>query len=79
MSKNAHYEEIKPISNVDKEYIDEHESDSAILQYDSDEASVENEESGNKESLNLGRIFETSNENLFLNRTFIKVWQQRKV
>ena len=79
MSKNAYYAELKPISNVDKEYIDEHESDSEILQYDSDEASVESEESDNEESLNLGRVFETSNENSFLNNTFIKVWQERKV
>ena len=79
LSKNAYYEELKPISNVNKEYIDEHESDSEILQYDSDEASVESEERGNEESLNLGRVFETSNENLFLNNTLIKVWQERKV
>ena len=57
LSKNTHYKELKPISNVDKEYIDEHESDSLILQYDSDEASVESEESDNEESLNLGRVF----------------------
>ena len=57
LSKNAYYKELKPISNVDKEYIDEHESDSLILQYDSDEASVESEESDNEESLNLGRVF----------------------
>ena len=61
LPKNADYEELKPISNVDKECIDEHESDSGILQYDSDEASVESEESDNEESLNLGRVFETSN------------------
>ena len=66
MSKIAYYEELKPISNVDKEYIDEHESDSEILQYDSDEASVENEESDNEESLNLGSVFEISNKNPFL-------------
>ena len=66
LSKNAYYEELKPISNVDKEYIDEHESDCKILQYDSDEASVESEESDNEESLNLGRVFEISNENSFL-------------
>ena len=48
MSKIAYYEELKPISNVDKEYIDEHESDSKILQYDSDEASLENKESDNE-------------------------------
>ena len=66
LSKNAYYEELKPISNVDKEYIGEHESDSEILQYDSDEARVESEESDNEGSLNLGRVFETSNENSFL-------------
>ena len=66
LSKNAYYEELKPISNVDKEYIDEHESDREILQYDSDETSVKSEESDNEESLNLGRVFETSNENSFL-------------
>ena len=57
LSKNAYYEELKPICNADKEYIHEHESDSAILQYDSDEASVEKEESDNEELLNLGRVF----------------------
>ena len=62
LSKNAYYEELKPISNVNKEYFDEHESDSEILQYDSDEASVDSEESDNEESLNLGTVFETSNE-----------------
>ena len=39
---------------------------SNILQYDSDEGSVESEESDNEESLNLGRVFEKSNENTFL-------------
>ena len=57
LSKNAYYKELIPVSNVDKEYIDEHESDSVIVQYDSDEASVESEESDNEESLNLGRVF----------------------
>ena len=66
LSKNAYYVELKPISNVDKEYIGEHKSDSEILQYDSDEARVESEESDNEGSLNLGRVFETSNENSFL-------------
>ena len=37
LSKNAYYKELKPISDVDKEYIDEHESNSEALQYDSDE------------------------------------------
>ena len=66
LSKNAYYEELKPISDVEKKYIDEHESDSEILQYGSDETSVENEESDNEESLNLGRAFEISNTNSFL-------------
>ena len=65
-SKNAYYEELKPISDVDKEYTDEDESDNEVLQYDSDEASVKSEESDNEESLNLGRVFEISNENSFL-------------
>ena len=47
--KNAYYEELKPINNVDKECIDEHESDSEILQYDNDKASVECEGSDNEE------------------------------
>ena len=66
LSKNAYYEELKPISDVEKEYIDEHESDSEILQCGSDEASAESEESDNEESLNLGRAFEISNTNSFL-------------
>ena len=74
--ENTYYEELKPISNVDKEYIGEHESDSKILPYDSDEASVESEESDNEESLNLVRVFEIS---IRFNRTFIKVWHERKV
>ena len=41
----------------------EHENDSEILQYSD---SVESKESDNKESLNLGRVFETSNQNMFL-------------
>ena len=48
LSKNAYYVELKPISVVDKEYIEEHESDSEILQYDSDEASVERDKSDNE-------------------------------
>ena len=63
LSKNAYCEELKPISNVDKECIDKHESASEIQQYDSDKASVESEGSDNEESLNLGRVFEASNEN----------------
>ena len=42
------------------------ETDSEILQYDSDKASVESEEINNKESLNLERVFKTSNANSFL-------------
>ena len=49
LSKNAYYEELKPINNVDKECIDEHESDSEILQYDNDKASVECEGRDNEE------------------------------
>ena len=47
--KNAYYEELKPINNVDKECIDKHKSDSEILQYDNDKASVECEGSDNEE------------------------------
>ena len=65
LSKNAYHEELKPISDVDKECIDKHESDREILQYDSDDASVEREENDNEESMNLGRVFETSNPNSF--------------
>ena len=49
LSKNTYYEELKPINNVDKECIDKHESDSEILQYDNDKASVECEGSDNEE------------------------------
>ena len=49
-----------------KEYSDDHQSNSEILQCDNDEASVESEESYSEELLNLGRVFETSNENAFL-------------
>ena len=49
LSKQAYYEELKPISDVNKEYIDEHESNSEILQYDNDKASVNSEESDNEE------------------------------
>ena len=66
LPENAYYEELKPISDAENEYSDEHESDSEIPQYDSDKASVESGESDNEESLNLGRVFETSNENTFL-------------
>ena len=66
LSKNPYYIELKPISKVDKEYIDEHESDNEILQCDSIEASVESEESHNEESLNLERVFKISNEHSFL-------------
>ena len=47
---NAYCEELKPVSVAGKEYSDEHESDSKILQYYSDKASVESKESDNKES-----------------------------
>ena len=66
LPENAYYKELKPIGDADKEYSDEHESDSEILQYDSNEASVETEESDNKKSVNLRRVFETSNENTLL-------------
>ena len=66
LPKKTNYEELKPISDADKEYRDGHESDSEILQYDSDEGSVESKESDNGESLNLERVFETSDENSFL-------------
>ena len=66
LPENAYYEELKPISDADKEYSEEHESDSKILQYDSEEASVVSKESDNEESLNLKRVFEASNENWFL-------------
>ena len=72
LPKNAYYEEFKPISDAEKECSDEHESDSKILQYDSEEGSAESKESDNEESLNLGRVFET-----FVNKTFIKLWQER--
>ena len=42
-----------------KEHNEEHKNDTEILQYDSGEASLENEESDNDKSLNLGRKFET--------------------
>ena len=48
-----------------KEYSDERKSDSEILQYDSTD-SVESEGSDSQESLNVGRVFETSNENKLL-------------
>ena len=41
LPENSYNEELKPINDADKEYSDEHESDSEILQYDSDDASVE--------------------------------------
>ena len=64
----AYYEELKLVSDKEKECSDEHQSDIEILQYNSDETSVENEESDNEEPLNLGRVFETSNGNAFLLR-----------
>ena len=64
--EHPYYQELKPVSNADNEYSDEHESDSKILQYNNDKTRVESQESDNKESLNLGRVFETSNENTFL-------------
>ena len=78
LSKNTYYEELKPISDVDKEYIDEHQSDSKILLYDSEPASVESEESDNEEPLNLGSVWNIKRK-VVSHRTFIKVWQERKV
>ena len=66
LSKNAYYKELKPISDLNKECFDENESDSEILQYHSDKASVESEERDNGESMNLGRVFEATNANSFL-------------
>ena len=34
MPENAHYEELKSITDVGKEYSEEHQSDRKILQYD---------------------------------------------
>ena len=65
LPENAYYEELKQIIDADKEYSDGNESYGEVLQYDSKEGSIEREESDNKQSLNLGRVFETSNENTF--------------
>ena len=65
MPENAYYEELKQIIDADKEYSDGNESYGEVLQYDSKEGSIERGESDNKQSLNLGRVFETSNENTF--------------
>ena len=66
LPENAYFKDLKPIGDADKEYSDEQESDSEILQYDSNEASAETEESDNKKSVNLRKVFETSNENTLL-------------
>ena len=58
-ARKWYYDKLKAISDANKEYSDEHERGSLILQYDRD-ASVESEENDNEESLNLGRVFETS-------------------
>ena len=50
LPENAYHEELKPISDADKEYSDKHESDSEILQYDSDDTNFESEESDIEES-----------------------------
>ena len=34
LPENAHYEELKSITDVGKEYSEEHQSDRKILQYD---------------------------------------------
>ena len=72
MPENAYHEEFKLISDADKEYNDEYESDRETLQYDSDEASVESEESDNNESLNSGRVSEKLNQNTLL------IWHSSK-
>ena len=59
LPENAYYEELKQIIDADKEYSDGNESYGEVLQYDSKEGSIEREESDNKQSLNLGRVFET--------------------
>ena len=50
LPENAYNEELKPISDADKEYTDEHERDNEILQYDRNDVSVESEESDIEES-----------------------------
>ena len=64
--EHVQYEEIKPISDADKTYSNEHENDSEVLRYASNEASFESEKIDNKTMLNLGRVFETSNQKKFL-------------
>ena len=53
LPEKAYYKELKPISDAYKEYSDVHEKDTEILQYDSDKASVKNEENDNEKSLNV--------------------------
>ena len=65
LPENAYYEELKQIIDADKEYSGGNESYGEVLQYDSKEGSMESKESDNKQSLNLERVFETSNENTF--------------
>ena len=57
LPENAYHEELKL-------YSDKH--DREILQFDSDEASVESEEKDNIKSLNSGRLFVALNENTLL-------------
>lgn len=66
MLENWYYEELKSINDGNKEYSDNHEGVSEILHYVGDEAIIKSEKSDNEESLNLVRVFETSNENSFL-------------
>ena len=44
LPETAYHVERKPISDADKEYSNEHESNTDILEYDNGEASVESEE-----------------------------------
>ena len=44
LPETAYHVERKPISDADKEFSNEYESDTDILEYDSGEASVESEE-----------------------------------
>ena len=69
---NAYLEELKPVSGADKEYIDKHESDSEIVQYDIDKASVESEESDSYQSLKWNDMNCLKWQYVF-NKTFIKV------
>ena len=75
LPENAYHKELKPISGADKEYIDEHESDSEIVQYDIGKASVESEESHNYQSLKWNEMNCLKWKYVF-NKTLIKVKQR---